>query len=889
MRGCAHRWGSGLARDLNDVISQMASHGLHLPSKVDLERAFSKYLRFRPEGQKSPKKCGWVRLHEHAVASTGQRYISGAFGVWSGSRNEYWAVEAACADWSPADRAAWLEQRKAAEKAASAERTKEAESAADKARRMWNRGREFKPETALHPYLERKKVGAFGVRLGFNERLLVPLRDVQGNLHGLQYIAEDGGKVFGTGTIKEARSHLLGQIREGSPLCFGEGYATCASAHMAAGWAVVTCFDAGNLAPVMGEYRKLYPDLEFAILADDDRHLLQRLAERLGKHGIVCTVSELRERLKLGLLQMDWQIPDGPHVELEAGWKNDAAGVARLEGELSINGARETLVVENAGQAKAHAAARKFKAKVLTPFFVDRDSPHTDWNDLHCSAGIDSVREQLQAGMDAPPEKPRANDRAQRGKGKGGAAGEGKGNGGEFHGDREGDMPFMERYTLIYGTTTVWDAQKREIVRLEALKVAYGKRVDWWLGNVDRLMVDQAHVVFDPSGKSKAPDWVNLFDRLPLDVPPPGASCARILEHIWNLCQENDAIYQWVMSWLAYPLQHPGAKMRTAIVLHGRTEGTGKSKLGDIMRRIYGRYATSVGQSELQRDFNDWLSAKLFVIGEEVVSRQDRAHLQGYLQSLIDRPTVQINTKNMPIREEDNHANFLFFSNQQVPVLLNPRDRRYTVIRVERMHPPEYFAAIDAELNDGGAEAFYQHLLDFNVGDFSVFTRPIETKDRVHLITLGMSPDQRFLHYWQSGHAGVPFCTCPAGNLYDAFKAWGRLNGERFVPTSTAFGRTVTEELERLEAPAKRSKRYETYSSKQIADGDWGEDTSSTQGILYFVPAHIERMRAFSSDDPAPAVPDPAPDCTSPDYFNARVKLFQVALHDLMASARRSL
>lgn len=869
----------------------MASHGIHLPASVDLGKAFDKFLRFRPEGQKGTKKSGWVRLHEFHVASTGARYISGAFGIWSGARNESYPVESACTDWSPAERAAWIEARKAAEKAAQAERATEAQSAAEKARRMWAKGREPRPELPPHPYLERKRVGAFGVRLGFNERLLIPLRDVQGVLHGLQYIAADGGKVFGTGTIKEARSHLLGEIREGEPLCFGEGYATCASAHMAAGWPVVTCFDAGNLAPVMAEYRKLYPEHEFIVLADDDRHLLQRLAERLGKHGIVCTVAELRERLGKGVLQMDWQIPDGPLIEIEAGWKNDAAGVARLEGLLTVAGVAEEVVIENAGQAKGHAAAKKFKGRVLTPFFVDRDSPHTDWNDLHVSAGLESVREQLHAGRDAPPEKPRANDRPQRGKKRGGGEdGEGKGGGGAPHG-REGDMPFIDRFTLIYGTTTVWDAQKREIIKLEALKVAFGRGVDWWLGQLDRRIVDQDRVVFDPTGRCQAPDYVNLFDRLPLELPaPPGAGCARIVEHVWNLCQENDAIFQWVMSWLAYPLKHPGAKMRTALVLHGRSEGTGKSKLGDIMRRIYGRYATSIGQGELQRDFNDWVSAKLFIVAEEVVSRQDRAHLQGYLQSLIDRPTVQVNTKNMPIREERNHANFLFLSNQQTPLVLNWRDRRYTVIRVETVRPPKYFAAIDAELEAGGAEAFYQYLLDFDTGDFDPFTKPIETKDRVHLITLGMSPDQRFMHYWQSGHAGVPFCCCPAGNAYAAFKAWCRVNGEKFIPTSTQFGRTITEELERLEAPAKRTKRYETYSDKEISDGNFPTETVSTQGIVYFVQPAIECMKPPSIDEPRPQPPpdEEVPDCTDPKYFNPKIKLFQVALHDLIAAARRS-
>jgi putative DNA primase/helicase len=863
-----------LANSLDDVISQMAARGLHVPPSVDLRHAFTRYVRFRPEHDKRNKKSAWVRLFEFK-AQSGRVYISGAYG----NRNDKWEVEASDAGWTPADRQAHADARAAAAKLAAAERAQEAETAADKARRFGGRATRLEPGTICHPYLEKKRVGAYGVRIGFNDRLLVPLADVQGAVQGLQYISPLGEKLFGSGTAKEGKSHLLGELKEGVPLlAFGEGYATCASVHMAMGWPVVCCFDAGNLAPVVSEYRRLYPDLEFVVLADDDRFLLQRLSERLARHGIVCTPDELRLSM-----DRDWQIPDGPDVVLLAGWKGDAVGTMRIEGTLRVGDSEQAVLIENAGQAKAHAAAKKHRARVLTPFFADRESKHTDWNDLHCTVGLEGVAEQLRTAMDAPPEKPRANARAQRDD-------KGAGKGGKKTGPppgREGDMPFVERFTLIYGTTTIWDAQTREIVRLEALKVAFGRSIDWWLAQEDRRMVMQDHVVFDPSGLCTGEGWVNLFDKLPL-VPKPG-KCDLIISHIYNLCGENDALFHWVLSWLAYPLQHPGAKMRTAIVLHGRTEGTGKSKLGEIMRRIYGRYCTSVGQAELQRDFNDWISAKLFVLCEEVVSRADRAHHQGMLQALITQPTVQVNTKNMPIREEANHANFMFYSNQQVPVLLNPTDRRYTVIKVEQVQAPGYFEALDAELAAGGAEAFYAYLLAYDCEGFNEYSKPFENKDRLHLITLGMSPDQRFIHFWTLGHAGVPFCCCAAGDLYVAFKAWCRTNGERFVPTQTSFGRTVSEMLERMGAPPKATKRYFGYSDKEISEGDFAGEPSARQGILYFVPAEKEVMRELVQGDERPVLPDPLPDCTQSVYFNARVKLFQPRLHELLSSARRSL
>lgn len=872
-----------MAKDLNDVIAQMAAQGLRVPPGVDLQVAFGRFLRFQPADDRRRKKSAWVRLFEYRSPSSGKVYITGAYG----NRGDKWDVEASDTDWSPAERAAMADARKAAAKAAEAERAKDHQAAASKAQRMWERGRDVVQGSMAHPYLETKRVGAFGLRLGFNTRLLVPLRDVQGGLHGLQYISPEGDKIFGTGTAKDGHAHLIGELAPGvKVLAFGEGYATCASVHLATQWPVVTCFDAGNLLPVMQAYRRLYPELDFVVMADDDRHLLKRLGDRLQQLGIQCPPEDLRKSM-----DREWRVPDGPDVTLLAGWRGDAAGVMRIEGTLTVNGEERALVLENAGQAKAHAAAKKCSARVLTPPFTPEEKG-TDWNDFHVAYGLDSTREMIEAAMEAPAEKPRANARAPRGNKGGAGKGQDKGAGGGKGSGRDGDMAWMKRFTLIYGTTTVWDAQVRDIIPIAALKAAFGNGLDWWLGQEDRQLVPRENVVFDPTGVCQQPAYINLFDRLPLD-PKPG-SCERITAHVYNLCGENEALFRWVISWLACPLQRPGAKMRTALVLHGRTEGTGKTKLGEIMRAIYGRYATSVGQAELQRDFNDWMSAKLLILAEEVVSRADRAHHQGMLQALITNDRVQINTKNMPIREEANHANFIFFSNVQIPMLLNKKDRRYTVVRIEKEHPPEYFAAIDEELFSGGAEAFYQFLLDWDLQGFDEYTRPFENRERLQLITLGMAPDQRFFQYWKDGFAGVPFCCCVAGDLYNAFKAWCRTNGERFVPSMTAFGRTISDELEAMDAPDKKVKRYEAYSDKQVAEGDFNGDGlgfTSRQGIVYFVPAAMEQMAEPLSDGPPKPRPDPEAavvDVTQPAYYSSRIRLFQEALHELVSSARRS-
>lgn len=862
-----------MASSLDDVIRQIEQAGVDVPARCDLSKAFTNYYRWKPACETKSKKSAWARLFEYKT-DAGKIFITGTFG-W---RGDQWTVEATATEWSPAERAQWLEQKKAAAKAAEEARAKDAETAAEKARRMW--GEKCRDEGSS-PYLDRKKVRAFGVRFMFKGTLAVPLRDMEGELQGLQYISADGEKKFGSGTIKEGRFHLVGKISPDKPLAFAEGYATAATVHMATGWPVVVCFDAGNLEPVIAQWRKLYPDLRFVVAADDDRHLVQRLCERLARVGVSVTAEDFGKSAG-GLRPMAWELPDGRKVELQAGVRNDANGVARIEGSITVDGQVHMLRLENAGKAKAVASAKRHNAVVLLPAFPDRNVPGTDWNDLQLLQDLDACRQQLQQGFESGgylSAKNRADGAPQGGGGKG--RGKGKGPREDDPGDADKFKAFLDRYTLIYGTTTVWDAELREIIRLESLKAASRGLVDWWLDQTERRkMVPQSKVVFDPTGESQPPEYVNLFDRLPLE-PDASKPCSKIVAHLFNLCQENEALFHWVCCWLALPLQRPGAKMRTALVLHGRMEGTGKSLMMDVMQQIYGRYARSITQLQLQTEFTGWMSGMLFCVAEEVVSAADRKHHKGLLQNMVTNPKVQINEKNMPVREERNFANFAFLSNDQIPILLNPTDRRYTVINVETVHPPAYFEAIRAEIEAGGVEGFYAWLLAYDVGDFNEFTRPFENRDRLHLITLGMNPDQRFFEFWRTGLAEVPFTHCTAKDLYTAFKAWCKVNGERFIANNTTFGRTISGELDRLGAKPKRKLRVDCWSEKAIEDGDWKGATVSRQGVCYLVPEDGQDGQAPpEGDDPAESLGRRiAPD----------VRRFQEALHELVRSARRAL
>lgn len=130
----------------------------------------------------------------------------------------------------------------------------------------WQHGKEA---TNAHPYLKRKGVHAYGLRL-LRDSLMVPLFDTAELIHGMQFIGPNGDKMFKTGTVKLGHYFPIGKpIKRTLLIC--EGYATGASLHEATGYAVAVAFDAGNLKPVTAALRQKFPDFRLIVCGDNDR------------------------------------------------------------------------------------------------------------------------------------------------------------------------------------------------------------------------------------------------------------------------------------------------------------------------------------------------------------------------------------------------------------------------------------------------------------------------------------------------------------------------------------------------------------------------------------------------------------------------------------------
>lgn len=218
--------------------------------------------RFDPAGSKrKDKQNGWYVIHQNCSVPAGN------FGDWSkhpDGKGIDWRANISRKlrpDEVKAQRDALAKARAARDKA-TAERRMEA---AQKAQRLWKRAK--RRVDTDHGYLVAKAVPAYGLRQ-LDDRLLVPLIDTAGVLHGLQHIHPNGRKLFGSGTAKAGHFHRI--KGNADTVAIVEGYATGATIHQLLGWRVIVAFDAGNLLGVAKAIRKHSPNSLVVICGDND-------------------------------------------------------------------------------------------------------------------------------------------------------------------------------------------------------------------------------------------------------------------------------------------------------------------------------------------------------------------------------------------------------------------------------------------------------------------------------------------------------------------------------------------------------------------------------------------------------------------------------------------
>jgi len=782
-------------RNYDDVVEQLQSAGLILDLPLKVARG-PKSERCKVEGGGREKR-GWYRVHEWMMDS-GDMMLVGSFGVFQGDDagtrkieltkrcegcgREIALKEKVCPGCGSKDvrrremtdeqKAALREKQAQDKKRADAERAAEIQRAAGWASAVWRACREVEP--GVHEYLVRKKLAGTGgarvfesndgIRLDgaeaddykylarFHGALVIPMCSPEGKVFGLQFILSrtehrelitrrDGRdkEYWPAGLGKDGTYHLIGT----SPnrLCLlAEGFATAMSIHEATGQTIAVAFDAGNLPKVAKVLHKSYRRVRLMACGDDD--FLQRCIEC--KHYTPVAEENCRHCGK-------------PH-------KKSNAGLQRAQESAGDNGGW---------------VLPKFSAE--RP--LDRKGP-TDFNDLHVAEGLQVVRAQIEAALDAAklaidPAPSRSAGAVQQGGGEESTS---------ERRDAVSTMPLddlVERFVHIDDQTGdfVFDLWTNEVCKSAKMLKLLPARVrgddikehPTWKARA--VYIDQ--IGFDPGGDDKN-IICNRWRGWP--TKPKRGCCDMLLDLLRFICsgdEKRDEIYEWILCWLAYPIQHPGAKMHTAIVVHG-PQGTGKSRFFEAYAKIFGDYSIVINQGAIEDKFNsDWSERKLFVLADEIVARSDMYHLKNQLKNFITGEWVRVNPKNVAAHRERNHMNIVFTSNERMPVVLEDDDRRHCVVWTPPKMNEVFYTEVNDELANGGIEALHDFLLNHDLGNFKPWTKPPMTKAKENLITLSLGSDEIFLREWQAGHIeGLPFCPIGTSTLYAEYLAYCKREGE---------------------------------------------------------------------------------------------------------------
>lgn len=451
------------------------------------------------------------------------------------------------------------------------------------------------------------------------------------------------------------------------------------------------------------------------------------------------------------------------------------------------------LTPNNPGVEAARLAATAHDAAWLAPEFAEErpttKKGATDFNDLHAQEGLHVVSEQVMARIAAlgwqlaparvaPPQ------------------GEGESGKRALAGLLSVDEA-CGRYALIYGGKgTLFDHQEHLLVpKADVLDIIPDHGWREMKMRQDRQVVRLSEVGFDPAGTDQN-IRCNLWGGWPTE--PKEGRCDRLLELLQYLCsgeQNAHDLYTWVLRWLAYPIQHPGAKMRTALIFHG-PQGTGKNLFFETVMAIYGEYGRIVDQAAIEDKFNDWASRKLFLIADEVVARQELYHVKNKLKSFVTGEWIRINPKNVAAHDERNHCNVVYLSNEIQPLPIEQDDRRHFVIWTPAKLSADFYQEVRDELNAGGVAALHHYLLNLDLGDFDEHTKPPETQAKRDLMDVGAGNVQRFIKAWLGGDVWfdkqrLPVCPCGSGDLYTAYVRWCREDGVRNPREANQFSGEV--------------------------------------------------------------------------------------------------
>lgn len=254
---------------MQEIQEAFLDKGINPPQHIELD---GRLKRFK-ESDSDKKKSGWM-IGWNNTTNAGETFSVVVGG--SMRTNEFVKYQSNGVKLDKYDKAKIQEQIKKGQEEYEQQKRIDQEEAAKISRKRWDSAKSSQLQS--HRYIVRKNIGIAATSdlraeggIG-GSKILVPMRDVDGNIWGLQTISEDGDKRFESGQRVSGTFHTIGaNVKEASEVYICEGFATGASIYEAINKTVVVAFNAKNLKVVAQALFEKYPDKAYIVCADNDQ------------------------------------------------------------------------------------------------------------------------------------------------------------------------------------------------------------------------------------------------------------------------------------------------------------------------------------------------------------------------------------------------------------------------------------------------------------------------------------------------------------------------------------------------------------------------------------------------------------------------------------------
>ena len=326
---------------------------------------------------------------------------------------------------------------------------------------------------------------------------------------------------------------------------------------------------------------------------------------------------------------------------------------------------------------------------------------------------------------------------------------------------------FIDRIAYMMKQKKYYDLEDKEMYDAEAIDVKYSKYFDgkytplkYWKQHKDsKVCVD---FTYKPNDENR---FVYVNKKLMINVyekndiqPDPKADT----DIFWALLKHvipHDDCREHFLNWYAYPMQNPGIKIRSAIIMQSDEFQLGKGSLFDLHRDILGHHNTrKIELAEALDKGNNYLLNYQTVLIDEAKSSgswSEKAQLINTLKTIITEGSIGVRQLYKEYSEQDTNTNYWINTNYKDAFPLPKNEVRYFVYfspakRNEKMLDEFHLQRLNGTLAPG----VLADLLDRDLSKFNPLAPAPWTQFRDQMSGMADRPLNDFIReqFEQSAH-----------------------------------------------------------------------------------------------------------------------------------------